>query len=120
MKKVMTKQHVFLVNEKESKGNEDCIYGQSLLLSIYVHVNTKTKGKTGSFLYSEFVGRIVRHDDVISIEDPTENELAFYEYVKERKEVPYSKKIFEEYNVEKYIIYIDVKPKISENEKLIE
>lgn len=114
MKKVITKQHVFLVNEKESKGNEDCIYGQSLLLSIYVHVNTKTKGKTGSFIYSESVGRIVRHDDVMSIEDPTDNEIEFFEYVKKRKEVPYSKKTVEEYDVEKYIIYIEVQAKVNE------
>ncbi len=114
MKKVITKKYVFLVNEKESKGNDDCIYGQSLLLSIYVHVNTKTKGKTGNFFYSEFAGRIVRHEDVIAIEKPTDNELAFFEYVKKRKEVPYSKKIVEEYDVEKYIIYIDVQAKDNE------
>lgn len=114
MKKIKTKKHVFLVNEKESKGNDDCIYGQSLLLSIYVHINTKTKGKTGSFMYSEFIGRIVRHEDVVSIEEPTENELAFYEYIKEHKDVPYSRKIVEEYDIEKYIVYIDVQPKVKQ------
>lgn len=114
MKKVITKKHVFLVNEVESNGNDDCIYGQSLLLSIYVHVNTKTNGKTGSFIYSESIGRIVRHEDVVSIEDPTYNEIEFYKYIKEHKEIPYSKRIVEEYNLEKYIIYVDVQPKDTE------
>lgn len=114
MIKVITKKHVFLVDEKESKGNDDCIYGQSLLLSIYVHVNKKTKGKTGNFMYSEIVGRIVRHKDVVAIEDLTDKELEFFEYVKARKEVPYSKNIVEKYNVEKYIIYIDVQAKDNE------
>jgi hypothetical protein len=79
MKKILTKKHVFLINEKESIGNDDCIYGESLLLSIYVHVNTKTKRKTGSFIYSEFVGSIVRHDDVLAIEEPTDKELELFE-----------------------------------------
>ncbi|MGO3049926.1 hypothetical protein CD110_12375 [Staphylococcus casei] len=114
MKKIITKKHVFLIDEKESIGNDDCVYGKSLLLSIYVHVNTKTKGKTGSFIYSEFVGRIVRHDDVVAIEDLTDKEIEFFEYVKKRKEVPYSKKIVEEYDVEKYIIYVDVQAKVNE------
>ncbi|PTK58193.1 hypothetical protein BUZ61_10245, partial [Staphylococcus nepalensis] len=106
MKKVKTKKHVFLVNEKESKGNDDCIYGQSLLLSIYVHINTKTNGKTGSYIYSEFIGRVMRHEDVVAIEEPTDKEIAFYEHIKECKEVPYSKKIVKKYDIEKYIIYI--------------
>lgn len=29
MKKIITKKHVFLIDEKESIGNDDCVYGKT-------------------------------------------------------------------------------------------
>lgn len=111
LKKVFTKKHVFLVNEKESIGNDDCIYGQSLLLSIYVSVNPLNNSKTGNFVYSENETRIVRNNDVVSIEEPNDNDLAFFNYMKEHKDVSYSNKIIKDFHLEDYIIYVDAKPK---------
>ncbi|MDG0820694.1 hypothetical protein M4L90_12265 [Staphylococcus equorum] len=111
LKKVFTKKHVFLVNEKESKGNDDCIYGQNLLLSIYVSVSALNNAKSGNFIYSESIGRIVRNEDVISIEEPNDNDLAFFEYMKEHKEVAYSNKIVNDFHLKDYLIYVDGKAK---------
>ncbi|HDZ8753956.1 TPA: hypothetical protein RUV10_000443 [Staphylococcus aureus] len=111
IKKIFTKKHVFLVAEDENHNHSDAVFGKSILLSIYVGVNKKTKSKSGQFIYINRSKRIVRHTDITKIEPANENDVEFYNLLKKEKDIIYSKKLVEKYNLENYMIYYEVNTK---------
>ncbi|UFA56444.1 hypothetical protein [Staphylococcus aureus] len=111
IKKIFTKKHVFLVIEDENHNHTDAVFGKSILLSIYVGVNKKTASKSGQFIYLDRSKRIVRHADIVKTEPANENDVNFYNLLKKEKEVVYSKKLVNKYNLENYIIYYEVNTK---------
>lgn len=103
IKKINTKTHTFLIEEVESVGNDDAYYGRSLLLSIYIAINIPKKTKTGHYYYSNQSNRIALKEDVLSVEEPTEKEIEFYNLLKDKKNLNYSKKLAIQYDIFKYL-----------------
>lgn len=109
IKKIYTKKHVYLIDEVTNEYQNDAYYGNNLLLSIYVGINESKKTQSGSFVFENKPIRVVRKEDVIKEEEPTELELKFYNLIKKEKTIGYSKKIIKDYQLEEYIIYYEIK-----------
>ncbi|MDN6414921.1 hypothetical protein OXR01_13580 [Staphylococcus gallinarum] len=116
IKKINTKTHTFLIEEVESVGNDDAYYGQSLLLSIYIAINIPKKTKTGHYYYSNQSNRIALKEDVLSVEEPTEKEIEFYNLLKDKKNLNYSKKLAIKYDIFKYLRSYFVNGKAIQND----
>ena len=121
IKKIKTQNHTFLIEEIDSKGNEDAYYGYSLLLSIYIAINIHKRTKMGQYFFSDKTNRIALKKDVLSISDPTEEEVEFYNLIKNIKSLNYSKKIVTQYGITKYLrcYFIDGKEDQNDNPKCL-
>ncbi|MEB7677850.1 hypothetical protein NGB25_12130 [Staphylococcus saprophyticus] len=121
IKKINTKTHTFLIEEVESVGNDDAYYGRSLLLSIYIAINLPKKTKAGQYYYSNQSNRIALKDNVLSVEEPTEKEIKFYNLLKDKKSLNYSKKLTTQYDISKYLrcYFVDGKDIQNDNPKCL-
>ncbi|UXV34532.1 hypothetical protein MUA90_10955 [Staphylococcus sp. IVB6181] len=103
IKKITTKTHTFLVEEEFKDVHKEAIYGKSLLLSIYIGFNKEDNTKSGNYYFSGNNNRIALRSNIISEEEPTEKEIEFYELLKKKKNLSYSKKIAKNYDIHEYI-----------------
>lgn len=116
IKKISTKNHTFLIEEVSSIGNEDAFYGYSLLLSIYIAINIEKRTKTGQYYFSKNTNRIALKKSVLSVSNPTEKEIEFYNLMKQKGTLNYSKKLVTQYNIKDYLRSYFVNTKESENQ----
>lgn len=86
--------NIFLVDLKERyELSPDIIFGDALRMSITTN---------DSYYFATNI-QIVHKSKVISIKEASENEHSFFELLRNKKEIPFSKKLATEYNLIDYI-----------------
>ncbi|MBM6507662.1 MULTISPECIES: hypothetical protein [Staphylococcus] len=103
IKKITTTKHTYLIEETYSQGDRDCYFGRSILLSIYVSFNIKTKSKSGEYYLSNIPKRIVLRNKVIKEEKPTDLEIKFWQFMNTKKTINYSQELALKYKIVNYI-----------------
>lgn len=99
IKLTTTYHNTWLIDLKKdtfSKKN-GILFGDTLRLSI---------SKTDSYYFSEAVG-LTYEKEVLTKEQPSDSEIAFFQYMKIVKEQVYSKTLAAKYNLEHYLISIE-------------
>lgn len=97
LKKVTTTFHnTWLIEHKNDSFSEEnnILFGDTLRLSI---------AKNDSYYFSEEIA-LTYHKEILSEEEPTESETAFFYYMKEVQEKAFSKSLAAKYNLEQYIV----------------
>lgn len=107
----ITSKNGFIFLIKPNNLNDEIITGESVLLSIF---------EPDPFYFMTDI-KIIKQNDISKIENPSISEQAFFDYMKLKKELKFSKKEINDYELSNYINYL---PKINfkqlnENNKII-
>ncbi|MDA9471974.1 hypothetical protein [Enterococcus sp. 5H] len=95
VKVTTTFQNIWLIDLKDELFSEKntILFGDTLRLSI---------SKNDSYYFSESIG-LTYDREIISKDLPTENEIAFFNYMKKAQEKMFSKTLANKYDIAKYI-----------------
>lgn len=103
IKKITSKNNlIFLFNDipHEQRNSSGIASGESVLLSIY---------ENDTFYFTTDIN-LIKYDSILSTEEATQLEIAFFNFMSEIKEVKYSATLVREYDIFRYIHFL---PKVS-------